>query len=176
MKIPLFEGKFLGLYQRDHWEFAARPFADAAVGILPITDAGEIILVEQFRVPLERHVIEIPAGLCGDEPEFRGEPLAATAARELLEETGFRANSLTLLISTPTSAGMTSEYTHLFLATGLVEEHAGGGTHEENIRVHRVPLATLDTWLDAAAARGCAIDAKIHAGLWLAARHLPGIR
>jgi len=173
MKITLFEGKFLGLYQRGRWEFAARPFADAAVGILPVTAEGELILVEQYREPLERRVIEIPAGLCGDEPEFRGEAFAATAARELLEETGYRAGKLTELIVTPTSAGMTSEYTHLFLATELVHESAGGGTEHEDIQVHRVPLADLRPWLAACEARGCAIDAKIHACLWLAAPFLP---
>jgi ADP-ribose pyrophosphatase len=176
MKIPLYEGKYLGIYQRGHWQFAERPFADSAVGILPVTDDGHLVLVEQYREPLQRRVIEIPAGLCGDEPEFRGEPFEATAARELLEETGFRAAKLTELIVTPTSAGMTSEYTHLFLATGLVRENAGGGTPGEDIVVHLAPLATLPAWLAACEARGCAIDAKIHACLWLAAAFLPAVR
>jgi ADP-ribose pyrophosphatase len=168
MKTPLHQGKYLGLYAIDDWEFAARPFSDEVVAILPITDSGALVLIEQFRKPLQRSVIEIPAGLCGDEPAHRGEPVAATAARELLEETGYRAATLTHLLATPTSAGMTSEFTHLFLATGLTRESAGGGTASEDIRVHLVPLADLRPWLDACQARGLAIDSKILASLWLA--------
>ena len=66
----LSEGSFLGLYARGHWEYASRTNCSGAVGILPITDDGELILVEQFRIPLQARVIEIPAGLAGDEDAF----------------------------------------------------------------------------------------------------------
>ena len=103
----LFETRWLGLYRIGHWDFAKRPNADACVGILAVTPADEVVLVEQFRVPVQQKVIEIPAGLVGDEEEFRGEAMAATAARELLEETGYRAGRIELLLAAPTSAGMT---------------------------------------------------------------------
>lgn len=164
----LFESPWLGLYRIGHWDYVRRPQADAAVGILAITPEHEIVLIEQFRVPVQRRVIEIPAGLVGDEDEFQSESLAETARRELLEETGFRAEVVTKLISTPTSAGMTSEFLHLFHATGLSREHAGGGVGGEEIRVHQVPLAELRQWLAAREAEGLAIDFKIHAALWLA--------
>lgn len=167
----LFETRWLGLYRIGHWDFVRRPNSDAAVGILAITPDEEIILVEQFRVPLQRHVIEIPAGLVGDEPEFAGESLASTAGRELLEETGYRAGSVVPLISGPTSAGMTSEYTHLFHAQDLVRETQGGGVAGENITVHHVPLAGLRDWLAGQEAAGKIIDFKIHAALWLAGVH-----
>ena len=80
----LFESKWLGLYRIDGWDFTRRPSAEACVGILAITDAEELILVEQFRIPVQRRVIEIPAGLVGDEDEHRGEPIEETARRELL--------------------------------------------------------------------------------------------
>ena len=112
----LSEGNYLGLYERDGWEFADRPNATGVVGILPLTSNSEVILVEQFRKPVNARVIEIPAGLVGDEKEYREETLADSARRELLEETGFQAGSMELLLSTPTSAGMTPEVTHLFLA------------------------------------------------------------
>jgi ADP-ribose pyrophosphatase len=164
----LFETRWLGLYRIGHWDFVRRPNSDAAVGILAITPEQEIILVEQFRIPMQRHVIEVPAGLVGDEPEFAGESLATTAGRELLEETGYRAGSVVPLIASPTSAGMTSEFTHLFHATDLVREHDGGGIGGENITVHHVPLSGLREWLAAQEAAGKLVDFKIHSALWLA--------
>ena len=100
----LFETRWLKVQRLDHWDFVRRPQADSCVGILAITPNQEIILVEQFRIPIQRRVIEIPAGIVGDEPEFLGESLAAAAARELLEETGYRAGTIEPLIATPTSA------------------------------------------------------------------------
>lgn len=164
----LFESRWLGLYRIGTWDFVRRPSSEACVGILAITPAQEIILVEQFRIPVQRRVIEIPAGLVGDEPEFAGEDLADTARRELLEETGYRAGTVVPLIATPTSAGMSSEYTHLFHATDLVRETTGGGVDGENITVHHIPLADLRSWLAAQEAAGKLVDFKIHAALWLA--------
>lgn len=164
----LFESRWLGLYRIGTWDFVRRPSSEACVGILAITPAQEIILVEQFRIPVQRRVIEIPAGLVGDEPEFAGEDLADTARRELLEETGYRAGTVVPLIATPTSAGMSSEFTHLFHATELVRETEGGGVGGENITVHHIPLANLRSWLAAQEAAGKLVDFKIHAALWLA--------
>ncbi len=169
MKTKLLsEGAFLGLYARGHWEYAARTNCTGAVGILPITDNHELILVEQFRIPLQAHVIEIPAGLAGDEAEFSDESLAQTAARELLEETGYRAAKITPLISSPTSPGMTTEMVSFFAATELTREHNGGGTEQEDIVVHRVPIAELDPWLHHQQTHGRLVDVKIHACLYLA--------
>ena len=164
----LYETPWLRLDRIGHWDFVRRPHSDSCVGILAITPEREIVLVEQFRIPVQAHVIEIPAGIVGDEEEHRGEPLEATAARELLEETGYRAGKITRLIDTPTSAGMTSELIHLFHATDLVHEHDGGGVAGENITVHRVPLDQVRDWLREQQDAGRIIDFKIHACLWLA--------
>jgi ADP-ribose pyrophosphatase len=164
-EITLYESKWLGLYRIGHWDFVRRPNSDSCVGILAITDANEVVLVEQFRVPVGKRVVEIPAGLVGDEEEHRGEALAATAARELMEETGHRAEQIRLILSSPTSAGMTPEFTHLFLATGLTRETEGGGVAGEDITVHHVPLAELRSFLDAKISEGFAVDFKIHAAL-----------
>lgn len=164
----LFETRWLRLERIGHWDFVRRPHSDSCVGILAITPEHEIVLVEQFRIPVQARVIEIPAGIVGDEEEHLGESLAATAARELLEETGYRAGKITKLIDTPTSAGMTSEMIHLFHATELTREHDGGGVGSEDITVHHVPLATLRDWLDVQRTAGKIIDFKIHACLWLA--------
>ncbi|MGA0845519.1 MAG: NUDIX hydrolase [Luteolibacter sp.] len=164
----LHETPWLRLERIGHWDYVRRPHANECVGILAITPDEEILLVEQFRIPVGGRVIEIPAGIVGDEPEHLGETLAQTAARELLEETGWRAGSIRELIRTPTSAGLTSEIVHLFQASELTQEHAGGGVDAEEIVVHRVPLAGLDSWLAEQQARGCWIDFKIHAALRLA--------
>lgn len=164
----LYEGKYLGIYKEGAWEFARRPNADACVGILPITDDGEVVLIEQFRVPVGKRVIEIPAGLVGDEVEFRGESLAATAGRELIEETGFRAGRVELLLASPTSAGMTPELTHLFVATDLVKVGDGGGVDGEDIAVHVVKVSEVDVFLSECEGRGLLVDFKIHACLYAA--------
>lgn len=164
----LFESRWLNLYRRGKWEFVRRPASDTAVGILAVTEDDEILLVEQFRIPVQCRVIELPAGIVGDEPEFAGEAFEETARRELLEETGFAAERVELLVKSPTSAGMTSEFTLLFHATGLQQEHAGGGVAGENITVHRVPKRELRAWLKAREAEGMAVDFKIHAALWAA--------
>lgn len=165
----LFETRWLRMERIGTWDFVRRPHSDACVGILAITPDDEVVLVEQFRIPPQRHVIEIPAGIVGDEEEHHGESLADTAARELLEETGYRAGKILHLIASPTSAGMTPEMTHLFLATELEREHQGGGVGCENIIVHHVPRAQLPQWLAEQEAQGKLVDFKIHASLWLAA-------
>ena len=169
----LYETRWLSLERIGTWDFVRRPHSDACVGILPITHDDEVVLIEQFRIPPQRHVIEIPAGIVGDEEEHHGESLADTAARELLEETGYRAGTIRQLIASPTSAGMTPEITHLFLATDLVREHQGGGVGCENIIVHHVPRAELPQWLAAQEAAGKLVDFKIHASLWLTANLPP---
>lgn len=164
----LAEGSFLGLYTRGHWEYAHRTNCSGAVGILPVTDNNEVILVEQFRIPLQTKVIEIPAGLVGDEPEFSSESMAETAARELLEETGYRAGKISPLFVGPTSPGMTTEVVSFFFASGLVREHQGGGTAHEDIVVHRIAISELDCWLAQRQSEGLFVDPKIHACLYLA--------
>ncbi len=164
-EITLFESQWLGLYRRGHWDYVRRPNSDACVGILAITDQEEILLVEQFRIPMGKRVIEIPAGLVGDEPEFQGESFAETAGRELLEETGYLAGRIELLISSPTSAGMTPEITHLFYATDLVQENEGGGNASEDISVYKIHLTELRDFLSEKQSEGLMVDFKIHAAL-----------
>ncbi len=168
MTETLYETRWLKLQRDGHWDFVRRPDADHAVGILALTEAGEVVLVEQYRIPVQRRVIELPAGIVGDEPEHRGEPLAETARRELLEETGYRAGEMAALMSSPTSAGMTAEVTHLFLARGLEKVGEGGGVGNEEIEIHHVPLPELRSWIAAREADGKLVDFKIQAAVWAA--------
>jgi ADP-ribose pyrophosphatase len=85
-----------------------------AVAIIPVTNEGKIVMVEQYRKALERALVEIPAGKLE-----KGEEPANTARRELEEETGYESESLTHLISFYTSPGFADEIVHLYLAEGL---------------------------------------------------------
>jgi ADP-ribose pyrophosphatase len=162
---PLFQTPWLGLFRIGTWDFVRRPHSDACVGILAITDEQEIVLVEQFRIPMGKRVIEVPAGIVGDEAEHAHQSPIEVAHRELIEETGFHAASIVPLIDSPTSAGLTSEIVHLFHATGLTRVADGGGVSGENITTHLVPLANLRPWLAAKRAEGLLVDFKIHAAL-----------
>ncbi|MDX1679408.1 MAG: NUDIX hydrolase [Akkermansiaceae bacterium] len=164
----LYETKWLKLQRIGSWDLVRRIHSDACVGILAITPEQEVVLVEQFRIPVQQRVIEIPAGIVGDEEEHEDESVKQTAMRELLEETGFRAGSMELLSSSPTSAGLTAEFTLFYQAGELTREHEGGGVSGEDIKVHRVALSELRDWLGQRENEGMAIDHKIHAALGMA--------
>lgn len=158
-------GKYLEVHCAGTWEYAARVGAMSAAVILATTDAGEVVLVEQLRRALDRPTIELPAGLIGD--ELDGEDAAASAARELDEETGFSARDWVEVGDFATSPGMSSEMFTLFRARGLTKAHAGGGVDGEDIVVHVVPLAGIADWLAAQRQRGCIIDCRLIAVLGL---------
>lgn len=161
------EGRFLSLREIDDWEFATRPNAHGVVGVFALTEDREVILVEQFRRPVQSRVLEICAGLVGDEPEFAGESLIDCATRELIEETGHTPGKITHLLSSPTSAGMTDETTHLYFADKCRKTGPGGGVGSEDIVTHLVPLEDLHAFLIGAQSKGLAVDFKIHACLAL---------
>lgn len=141
------------------WEFVKRRNNVQAAVILALTDAKEIVLVEQFRAPLGCACIELPAGLIGDTDA--GEDPFTSAKRELFEETGFSAQHWEALGEFASSPGMVGEIFHLFGATGLSREAAGGGVDGENITTHVVPLAEIAEFVAAARARGSVIDTRI---------------
>jgi ADP-ribose pyrophosphatase len=164
MTTILHTGRFLELVQHDRWEFVRRRNASAVVGIIATTPDHELLLVEQFRIPVGAAVIELPAGLVGDEQA--DEDLATAAARELVEETGWEPAACRVVARGPSSAGLTSEVTTLVLASDLRQIGPGGGVAGERITVHRIPIAAVPAWLAARAAAGALIDHKIHAALW----------
>ena len=152
------EGRFIVAKTRGKWEYVSRARGISAAVILAIDD-GDVILVEQYRVPLGRNCLELPAGLVGDDEE--GESVEASAARELEEETGYRPVQIETLGYFHSSPGMVSEGFTLVRATGLGKVGDGGGEGDENITVHRVPLADIPTFVAAKRAQGVAIDVKI---------------
>jgi len=162
----LHKGRFLAMFERGGWEYVDRVGASGVVVILAVTDANELVLVEQHRVPVGASVIELPAGLAGDLPDARDEDFREAARRELLEETGYEAENIEFLCEGPPSAGLTSEIQTLLRATGIRKTGPGGGDESEDITVHTIALDQLDDWLSGAMQRGCLIDPKIYAGLY----------
>jgi ADP-ribose pyrophosphatase len=153
--------------ERDRWEYAYRTNASGVVVIVPVTEAGELILVEQYRIPVESRVMELPAGLVGDDAD-PGESLQQGAQRELIEETGFRAASFRELLTCPSTPGMSDEMVTIYFASGLQRVGPGGGDNSEDIIVHIVPLREAEEWLEARLAEGILLDPKIYAGLFWA--------
>lgn len=151
-------GKFVVAKRRGRWEYAGRAGGIRAAVILAL-DAGHVILVEQYRVPLGKSCLELPAGLIGDETE--DEDALESAARELEEETGYRAARWRGLGEFHSSPGMLTESFTLLKATGLTKIGEGGGTDHEDIVVHRVPLNAIAGTVAEHRARGHAIDVKL---------------
>lgn len=164
----LYEGRFLRAVRRGHWEYVSRQNASGVVVIVAVTPARELVLVEQYRTPVQARVIELPAGLAGDIAGKEGEPLTEAAARELEEETGWRAGRVEPLVTGPVSAGLTTEILSFFRATDLARVGNGGGDEHEDIAVHLVPLDGVTSFLAARAASGVMVDPKVYSALYFA--------
>lgn len=166
----LHDGQFLKLLRDGHWEYVRRQRASGAGFVIAITEARELVLVEQFRVPLRRRVIELPAGIIGDSAATAGESAEASSLRELEEETGFRGREAHLVCHGPVAAGMTDEIGYFTRVTGLQRVGSGGGVEGEDITVHVVPIAGIESWIAAQEARGLLVDSRIFVALYFAAR------
>jgi nicotinamidase/pyrazinamidase len=162
----LAEGCFARLLSHRGWEWVERTNASDAVVIAAITHNRELLLVEQYRIPLGRRVIELPAGLVGDLAENKHEGLLEAARRELLEETGCEAAAIDILLEGPTSPGLANEVYALLLARDVRQVGPGGGDPSENIRVHVVPLDEVDAWLESKRRGGTMVSPKIYSALY----------
>ena len=139
-----------------------------AVGVVPLLyrdGVPTVMFVKQYRPPLDRVVLEIPAGV----RDVVDEPTEVTAARELAEEVGLKAASMEYLTHYYTSAGMTDSILHLYLATDLtVVPAAAHGPEEEHMETLELPLADAVAMV----VRGEIHDAKTVIGLLLVDRRL----
>jgi ADP-ribose pyrophosphatase len=164
----LYDGKYIRLVKQDKWEFVQRKNLSGIVGIVAVTDDRKLVLVEQYRPPVGKNVVELPAGLAGDVAGSEQEDLADAARRELLEETGYEAAEMTYLAAGAASAGIVNEVITLYRATGLKKTGAGEGDGGEQITTHEVPLADVERWLAAQVAAGKLVDLKVYSGLYFA--------
>lgn len=142
----IFSGRMIDLYldqvelpngAKSSREIVRHP---GAVAIIPITEEGKIVLVEQYRKPLEKSLLEIPAGKLdpGEEP-------AQTAIRELEEETGYTTDHLTYLTSAYSSPGFSDEILYIYLAEQLKISNSGRELDEDEfVEVFEYPLDQLE--------------------------------
>jgi len=157
-EVTVWEGRFIAAKTRGKWEYVSRTRGIHAAVILAIDD-GHVVLIEQYRVPLGRNCLELPAGLVGD--DVVGEAAEIAAIRELEEETGYRAGHMVELGRFHSSPGMVSEGFTLLRAEGLERAGDGGGIDGEEIAVHRVKLEDVAGFVARKRAEDVAIDVKL---------------
>lgn len=166
MTEPIFEGRVIQVQvdtvrlpngEQSTREIVKHP---GAVGIIPMTADGKLIVVEQYRKALERTIVEIPAGKM--EP---GEERTVCALRELEEETGYGTQNLTYLQEVVTSPGFCDEVVHIFVARDIFKiDHPAGLDDDEFVEVKAVTLEEAQQLM----AQGVICDAKtIIAVMWL---------
>jgi 8-oxo-dGTP pyrophosphatase MutT (NUDIX family) len=161
--VSRFQGPDGEIFQRD---VVRSPGAVAAVPLMfDDTGSASVVMVRQYRPPLDRLVLEIPAGM----RDVPGEATEVTAARELQEEVGLRAGSMQHLTDFYPSAGMTDSVLYLYLATDLTAvERQTHGPEEAHSEVVHLPLEhAVDMVLS-----GEIMDAKSIIGVLLVDRRL----
>ena len=149
----VWQGKYITAKTRGRWEYVGRPRNIRAAVILAVDEHDHVLL----GCPC----IELPAGLIGDEADLAEEDPLVAAGRELEEETGYRAAILEDQGCFWSSPGMVSESFTLVRARQLTKVGQGGGVAGENITVHRVALADIQSFIAAKRADGCGIDVRM---------------
>ncbi|MBE0448400.1 MAG: NUDIX hydrolase [Actinobacteria bacterium] len=132
-----------------------------AVGIVALNDKGGIVLVSQYRHPINADLLEIPAGLLAD-----SEDPAACAVRELKEETGYAAVRIEKLAEFYTSAGFTDERFFLYFSSDIEEGEPEREPGEEDMQVVIIPLKDAVEMVS----RGEVKDAKTLTAILMAAQ------
>lgn len=154
-------GRFVTAKVRGKWEYVSRSRNIRAAVILAIDSEDHVLLVEQYRVPLGKRCLELPAGLIGDDDSLADEDATTAANRELEEETGYRAGRMETVGEFYSSPGMVSESFTLLRAHDMTKVGPGGGTADEDITVHRVARGHLAQFVEMARARGLGIDVRL---------------
>ncbi len=133
--------------------------------VVPVFDNGDVLLIKQYRYPIDKVIYELPAGKLnnGEDPE-------QCARREMEEETGYKADRFEKLTAFYTTPGFCTEILHIYLATGL-QELASGQRLEEgeaSITIEKFPLKRTLELIESEEI----VDGKTIVGLFLAARKI----
>jgi 8-oxo-dGTP pyrophosphatase MutT (NUDIX family) len=175
-KKIVWQGKFMSAVEityRDSrgivrtWEALERVGVGGIVVMVAVTPSGNVLLEKQFRPPMGRDVLELPAGLVE-----AGEPMEAAAKRELIEETGWSAGQLRFLAEGPISTGASTEALRAYLCTDLEQVGKNGGDDNEIIEVIEVPIRQVQEYLRAAQIKGTLVDLKVFGLVELAIKAL----
>jgi len=137
-----------------------------AIAVVAINELNEVIMVRQYRKPVESVILEIPAGRIES-----GEEVEACAQRELMEEIGYYADELIPLIDFYSTPGFSTEKMHIFLATQLKRKKKSADD-DENIQIEQIPFEEAVEKVY----KGEIVDAKTIIGLLIAYRHLKGVK
>jgi len=166
----IFQGKFLKLREDkvllSNGRESTRLILEhpGAAAIVPLTEHQEIIMVEQFRKPTEEVLLEIPAGKLD-----QGESPEQCAARELMEETGYKAGKMEKLAAFYTTPGFCNEIIHVYLATSL-ELFEACPDENEVLKKKLVPLATAWEMIETGEIK----DSKTIVGILMVKNRLSG--
>ena len=170
----VYEGEYISL-RLDTLQLGNAPAAEraivehpGAVVIVPVTAAGSVLLVRQWRQPAGEVLLEAPAGTL--EP---GESPQETARRELQEETGYAAERLESIGQFYTAPGFCTELMHAYLATGLTPSSLPQDP-DEDVRVEEAPLARVTGLIESGQIRDAKTIASLLTVLALHSAKLPG--
>lgn len=156
--LKIYEDRVISNGHECRWDFIHH---DGAAAVIPVTEEGKILMVRQYRNALDRFTLEIPAGKL-DSPD---EPTLDCAARELEEETGYRAESMEFLISVNTTIAFCDEHIDIYLARDLKPSHQHLD-EDEVIQVEEWELKDLEEMIFS----GKITDAKTMAAILAYAR------
>ena len=170
METSLYKGKYLELKKTDFaakngkkgsWEYVARVNGTFAVAGFCLTDAEELILVRQFRPPVNKQTIELPAGLT----DRQGESPEAAVVREVQEETGYIMENPVFVMDAFTTAGMSSEFVRIYFGRISGRGMAMPDETEDIFVYPPVPLIKLRDFTGTEESLGYHVDFKILAAL-----------
>lgn len=176
----VWQGKFMSAveitYRDAHgvvrtWEALERVGIEGIVVMVGVTPANNVILEKQFRPPMGRDVLELPAGLVES-----GEKMEEAAKRELIEETGWSAGKIEFLAEGPISTGASTEALRAYLCTGLEYVGKNGGDDNEIIEVVEVSMENVQEFLREQQLNGVLVDLKVFGLVELARKRLAGGR
>lgn len=141
--LTVVERHFIGSHKkRGTWEMVRRNTFGPIVAVAAITSDRKIVLEKSYRIPLKGYALELPAGLADQE----GEPSASLARRELLEETGFAIDEVTLLTRGVINQGLCGDVMEVYLGTHARKVQEPKLENAEDISVILVPLDELLTY------------------------------